>query len=64
MTEEGTRSGAALGFVFAAVLAFVGALTFGNAPYLFFGYGLSAFAVFAVALTCRPGVASVSSSAS
>ncbi len=44
-----------MGFVLAALLAFVGGVTLGNAPYLFFGYGLSAFAVFAVALTCRPG---------
>ena len=55
MTEEGKRGGATVGLVTAALLAFVGALTLANAPYLFFGYGLSAFAVFAVALTCRPG---------
>jgi hypothetical protein len=55
VTEAGKRSSALAGFAAAALLAFVGALTFGNAPYLFFGYGLSAFAVFAVALTCRPG---------
>lgn len=54
MTEEGPRSWATA-LAFAAVLSFVGALTFGNAPYLFFGYGLSAFALFAVGLTCRPG---------
>ena len=55
MAEEGARRSAFVGFLLAALLSFVGALTFGNAPYLFFGYGLSAFAVFAVALTCRPG---------
>jgi len=55
VTEEGSRSGAAVGAAVAALLAFVGAVTLGNAPYLFFGYGLSAFAVFAVGLTCRPG---------
>ena len=55
VAEEGTRSSALVGFVLAALVSFVGALTLGNAPYLFFGYGLSAFAVFAVALTCRPG---------
>lgn len=55
MTEEGTRGSALLGFTLAALLSFLGALTLGNAPYLFFGYGLSAFAVFGIALTCRPG---------
>ncbi len=55
MAEEGTRGSALVGLVSAALLSFVGALTFGNAPYLFFGYGISAFAVFAVALTCQPG---------
>lgn len=55
MAEEGTRSSALVGFALAALLSFVGALTLGNAPYLFFGYGLSAFAVFAIALTCQPG---------
>ncbi len=55
MTSEGARARPVVGLVTAALLTFVGALTLGNAPYLFFGYGLSAFAVFAVALTCRPG---------
>ena len=55
MAQEGTRGSALGGFVLAALLSLVGGLTLGNAPYLFFGYGLSAFAVFAVALTCRPG---------
>ncbi len=55
MTEEGPRTGPAVGFVLAALLAFVGGITLGNAPYLFFGYGLSAFAIFAVGLTCQPG---------
>ncbi len=55
VTSEGAPARPVFGLVTAALLAFVGALTLGNAPYLFFGYGLSAFAVFAVALTCRPG---------
>ena len=55
VTEEGPRSGAGVGLLTAALLSFVGALTLANAPYLFFGYGLSAFAVFAIALACRPG---------
>ncbi len=55
MSEEGPRSGWAFGLVSAALLAFVGGVTLGNAPYLFFGYGLSAFALFVVALTCQPG---------
>ena len=55
MTGEGPRGGVVVGLVTAGLLAFVGALTLANAPTLFFGYGLSAFAVFAVALTCRPG---------
>ncbi len=55
MSEEAHRGGAAVGFVLATVLAFLGAITLANAPTLFFGYGLSAFAVFAVGLTCRPG---------
>ncbi len=55
MHEEGPRGGRAVGFALAALVSFVGALTLGNAPYLFFGYGLSMFAVFAVALTCSPG---------
>ncbi len=55
MNEEGPRRGRAVGFVLAALLSFVGALALANAPYLFFGYGLSMFAVFAIALTCSPG---------
>ncbi len=55
MSLEGPPRTPIVGFVLAALLAFVGALTLANAPYLFFGYGLSAFAVFAVGLTCRPG---------
>ncbi len=52
---EGRSRGALPGFALAASLSFLGGLTFGNAPTVFFGYGLSAFAMFAVALTCRPG---------
>lgn len=55
VSGEASRGTPAKGFASAALLALLGALTFGNAPYLFFGYGLSMFAVFAVALTCRPG---------
>ncbi len=55
MNEEGQHRGAAVGLVLAALLSFVGAVTLANAPYLFLGYGLSAFAVFAVGLTCQPG---------
>lgn len=55
MPGEADHGSAAVGLASAALLSFLGAITLGNAPYLFFGYGLSAFAVFAVALTCRPG---------
>ncbi len=55
VSGEASRGSAATGALLAALLSFVGAITLGNAPYLFFGYGLSAFAVFAVGLTCRPG---------
>lgn len=55
MREEGNHGSPAVGFGLAALLSFVGAITLGNAPYLFFGYGLSSFALFAIALTCRPG---------
>lgn len=55
VTQEGPRRNVAVGLVFAGLLSFVGALTLGNAPYPFFGYGLSAFAIFAIGLTCRPG---------
>lgn len=55
MSEEASRGSAAVGAALAALLSFVGAITLGNAPYLFFGYGLSAFAVLALGLTCRPG---------
>ncbi len=55
MAREGTRGEALGGFALAALISFAGAATLGNAPYLFFGYGLSAFALFTVALTCRPG---------
>lgn len=55
MHQEGNHGSRAVGLILAALLSFLGAITLGNAPYLFFGYGLSTFAVFAVALTCRPG---------
>ncbi len=55
MRAEGNPDTPAKGLVLAGILSFLGAITLGNAPYLFLGYGLSAFAVFAVALTCRPG---------
>ena len=55
MTQEVPRESPAVGLVLAALLSLVGALALANAPYLFFGYGLSAFAVFAVGLTRRPG---------
>ncbi len=55
MREEGNHGSPATGVLLGALLSFVGAVTLGNAPYLFLGYGLSAFAVFTIALTCRPG---------
>ena len=55
MSGVATGRSAAVGLALAAGLSFLGAITLANAPYLFFGYGLSAFAVFAVGLTCRPG---------
>ena len=48
MTGEGTRREAVTGFILAAGLSFLGGLTLGNAPTVFFGYGLSVFAVFAI----------------
>ncbi len=43
-----------LRLVVAAALTFVSSLTVGNAPYLFFGYGLSAFGMLVTGLTLPP----------
>ncbi len=54
MEARGNRGPTALRLFLGALLAFIGSLTFGNAPYPFFGYGLSAFALFAIGLTYPP----------
>lgn len=49
-----SRGRIAVRLVLGALLAFLGAITVGNAPYPFLGYGLSAFAMFALGLTLPP----------
>ena len=54
MAASARRGRIAARLVLGALLAFLGAITIGNAPYVFLGYGLSAFAVFALGLTFPP----------
>ena len=54
MADRGSPRRIAARLVLGALLAFLGAITVGNAPYPFLGYGLSAFAVFTLGLTYPP----------